>query len=105
VTLLGEMADLVHLWGAGSVERPDLRAALRAANAVAGQLSDPISGLPRLVLLTHPYLPCPSQNGLHIVRVHYPGSPVEDVTPRTHVLSPGAPAERLHEVIGLILAG
>ncbi|MDG6101427.1 WD40 repeat domain-containing protein [Dactylosporangium aurantiacum] len=104
VTFLTEMADLVHLWAGGAVERPDLPAALAAANGVAAQLSDPVNGLPRLLLLTHPYLPCASRPGLHVVRVHYPGIPVEDPSPRTHVIAPGADADTLHALIGDILA-
>ncbi len=104
VRFLDEMADLVHLWSGGNVERPDLAAALTAAVAAAAQLSDSLDGLPRLVLLTHPYLACPSRPGLHIVRIHYPGIPVEDPAPRTHVLAPGVGPEQLHEVIGDILS-
>ena len=101
--ILDHMADLVHLWASGSVEPPDLAAALTAANAAAAQLSDPIDGLPRVILLTHPYLACPSRPGLFTVRIHYPGIPVENPAPRTYVLPPGAAPEQLHEVIGSIL--
>jgi WD40 repeat protein len=104
VRFLDEMADLVHVWAGGSVERPDLADALTVAAAAAAQLSDPLSGLPRLVLLTHPYLPCPNRPGLHVVRVHYPGKPEEDPAPRTHVVSPGAGPEQLHDVIAEILS-
>jgi len=97
-------ADLVHLWSSGSVERPDLSRALTGANAAAAQLSDVVGGLPRLVLLTHPYLACPRRAGLHVIRVHYPGNPVDDPEPRTYVLPPGASADEVHEVIGSILA-
>ena len=100
---LDQLADLVHLWAGGSVEPPDLTAALTVATAASAQLSDPLDGLPRLILLTHPYLVCPSRPGLFSVRVHYPGIPVEITAPRTHVLPPGATPEQLHEVIGSIL--
>jgi len=103
VRLLQEMADLVDLWSTSSVERPDLADALVLAGMAAGQLSDPLSGLPRLVLLTHPYLAAPTRPGLHIVRVHYPRMPVEDPAARTHVLAPDAGTEQLQEVIGEIL--
>ena len=100
---LDQMADLVHLWAGGSVEPPDLATALTVATTASAQLSDPLDGLPRLILLTHPYLACPSRPGLFSVRVHYPGIPVEITAPRTHVLPPGATPEQLHEVIGSIL--
>jgi len=102
--ILGGFRDLVELWSAGSVERPDLAAALRAADAVAAQISDSLTGLPRLVILTHPYLRCSVRPGQHVVRVHYPGLPVEDRSPRTHVLAPDADPEQLHETISAILA-
>jgi hypothetical protein len=104
VQLLDEMADLVHLWTGGTVERPDVVAAIAAADGAAAQLSDPLSGLPRLVVLTHPYLACPSRPGLHIVRIHYPGIPVEDRAPRSHVLPPSAGPEQIHEVISHVLS-
>lgn len=103
--MLGEMADLVQIWGAGSVERPDVSAAMAAASLACARLSDPLTGLPRVVLLTHPHLPCPPRPDLHVVRVHYPGLPVMDAGPRTHVLSPDAGADQLHEVVGHILGG
>lgn len=105
VMFLAEMTDLVHLWAGGSVERPDLPSALTAANAAAAELSDPLGGLPRLVLLTQPYLTCPSRPGLHVIRVQYPGIPVTDPAPRTHVLSTTAGSDEIHEVIGAILSG
>jgi len=104
VTFFEEMADLVHLWGSGSIERPDLPSALAAAAGAAAQLSDTLGGLPRMILLTHPYMPCPVRSGLHIVRIHYPGVPVDDPAPRTHILAPSAPPEQLYEVIGAILS-
>ena len=103
VRFLDQMADLVHLWAGGSVNEADLAAALAAATAAAAQLSDPLDGLPRLVLLTHPYLVCPARADLFSVRVHYPGIPVESPAPRTYVLPSGATPEQLHEVIGSIL--
>ncbi|TCO52890.1 WD40 repeat domain-containing protein [Actinocrispum wychmicini] len=103
VTFLAEMADLVHLWAGGSVERPNLPAALAAAGTAAAQLSDVLGGLPRLVVLTHPYLDCPTRPGLHVIRVHYPGLPTGDPAPRTHVLAPAAGPAEIHEVIGAVL--
>ncbi len=100
---LDGMADLVHVWTAGSVERPSLPRALAAADEAAGQLSDPLTGLPRLVLLTHPFLACSPRSGLHIVRVRYPGVAAEDQTPRTHLLGADADPEELHAVIGAIV--
>lgn len=103
VTFLTETADLIHVWGRGSVDRPDLPAALAAAGAAATQLSDVLGGLPRLVLLTHPYLACSTRPGLHVIRVHYPGLPTEDVGPRTHVLAPGAGPDEIHDVVAAVL--
>lgn len=104
VRFLTGMADLVHVWTGTTVERADLPAALKAARAAAAQLSDPIDGLPRLVLLTHAYLPCPPRPGLHVVRVRYPGVPAEDSAPRTHMLAPTADPEELQRAIGEILS-
>jgi hypothetical protein len=100
---LNEPADLVHVWAEGTVERPDLVTALAVAGSAAAQLSDSLDGLPRLVVLTHPYLACPVRPGLHIVRVRYPGVPAEDPAPRTHMLAHDAGPEEIHEVIADIL--
>jgi len=104
ITFLTDAADLVHLWSASSVGTADLETAMTSAQRAAAQLSDPVDGLPRRVLLTHPYLSCPSAPDLHVVRVHYPGIPAEDFTARTHVISPTAGPEELYQVIGEILS-
>jgi WD40 repeat protein len=102
-TFLTDMADLVRLWADGGVAGPDLAAALATATTAAAQLSDTVGGLPRLVLLTQPHLRCPSRPGLHVIRVHYPGLPVDDPAPRTHVLRPDAGPDEFHAVIGEVL--
>jgi WD40 repeat protein len=102
--LLSHASDLIHVWAGGTLNQPDVPAALAAAAAAAAQLSDSLDGLPRLVLLTHPYLACPSRPELHQVRVHYPGIPVEDPSPRTHILAPDAEPEQFREVIAAILS-
>jgi WD40 repeat protein len=101
--LIEDMSDLVHVWAPGTVDRPDIATALSVAATVSAQLSDPIDGLPRLVLLTHPHQACPASPALHVVRVHYPGVPVEDTAPRTHVLAPDADPEQLFAVVREIL--
>jgi WD40 repeat protein len=98
-----DMSDLVHVWADGTVDRPDIATALSVAATVSAQLSDPLDGLPRLVLLTHPYQACPVSPALRVVRVHYPGLPVEDTAPRTHVLAPDAPPDQLFAVVTEIL--
>ena len=103
VRFLNEMADLVHVWAGGNVSEPDLTAALAAATAAAAQLSDPLDGLPRLVLLTHPYMVSPARADLFSVRVQYPGLSAETSAPRTYALSAGASPEEINQVIGEVL--
>ncbi len=42
--------------------------------------------------------------GLRVVRVHYPGIPLEDRAPRTSVLSPYADPEQIGQVIADVLS-
>ena len=96
--------DLVRIWDEGSLARPDLAGAITVAESALAQLSSPLDGLPLMVLLTHPYQNSPSRPGLHLVRVHYPGIPVEDQAPRTSVLAPDADPELIRDAIAGILS-
>lgn len=103
-SFLDQHTDLARVWTANSVYPADPPSAFRLVSATATQLADPVTGAPRVVLLSHPYLPAPAYPDLTTVRVHYPGQPVTATAPRTHGLPATPTAEELSAVVAALLA-
>jgi hypothetical protein len=104
VRFLATPVDLVELWSPGSPDPPATDAAQRLVGSATAQLVDPLGGRVRVVVLTHPYLPWPDREGQHVIRVHYPGRPVEASAPRTHILPPDGDFQQIQNVIAAVLA-
>ncbi|CAL9647007.1 hypothetical protein SUDANB15_06485 [Streptomyces sp. enrichment culture] len=95
--------DLVRVWAAGSLTAGDVSAALREAEVVAGRLTADMSGPPRTVLLSHPYLRSAPRPGLRELRVHYPRIPWREPARHRHVLPPDPSPQELRAALNALL--
>jgi WD40 repeat protein len=102
--LLQGPEDLVQVWATGSLRAGDVATAFREAEVVAGRLTADMSGPPRTVLLTHPYLRPVPLPGLRELRVHYPRLPWREPARHRHVLPPDpSPGELRATLTALLL--
>jgi WD40 repeat protein len=85
---IGSTDDLLAIWTSGTTLPPDPEHAFALAEAVTGELIDPVTGMPRLIVLSHPYIDVPGRLGAHALAVHYPGRPVSRAASRTHLIAP-----------------
>ncbi|MHB9858295.1 hypothetical protein [Streptomyces sp. YIM S03343] len=95
--------DLVRVWATGALEAGDVATAFREAGVVAARLTADVSGPPRVVLLSHPYLRPTPLPGLRELRVHYPHIPWREQSPHRHVLPPDPSAEQLRAALTALL--
>ncbi|KOV61826.1 hypothetical protein [Streptomyces sp. MMG1121] len=102
-TLLGP-EDLVHVWAAGPLAEGDVPTAFREAEVVAARLTADLSGPPRMVLLSHPYLRPVPRPGLRELRVHYPHVPWREPARHRQVLPPEPSPEELRAALTALLS-
>jgi hypothetical protein len=100
---IASIDDLLAIWTSGTGLPPEPEQAFALAEQVTGELTDPVTGRPKLIVLSHPYTVAPSQIGAHALAVHYPGRPVSTAAPRTHVLAPDPEPGTLATVLARLL--
>ncbi len=96
--------DLVHVWAAGPLTAGDAPTAFREAEVVAARLTADLSGPPRVVLLSHPYLRPAPRPGLRELRVHYPHIPWREPARHRQVLPPEPSPEELRAALTALLS-
>ncbi|MGV4985987.1 WD40 repeat domain-containing protein [Streptomyces sp. NRAIS4] len=96
--------DLVHVWAAGPLTAGDAPTAFREAEVVAARLTADMSGPPRMVLLSHPYLRPAPRPGLRELRVHYPHIPLREPARHRQVLPPEPSPEELRAALTALLS-
>ncbi|MEU4153294.1 hypothetical protein [Streptomyces sp. NPDC026659] len=101
---LMRQADLVRLWEPHPPAPPDPARATALASAAAGRLVHPTAGMPRVLLLTHPYQPRLELPESLTLRAHYPGHPVLATEPHSWTIDPDVAPERLRAVLAGVLS-
>ncbi len=101
--IISSTRDLLVIWTAGTLVPPDPDQAFALAESLADDMADPVSGAPRVMLLSHPFTAAPTRFPAHSLHVHYPGRPVTVTGRRCHLLAPDPEPEALAQALTSLL--